>query len=102
MMIRLAILLTSATINASTVPTAASPCTSPTAISATRMHWAAVRRQFSKVTDRETACRAYAASFYDSVTTRQAAAGCTGDADITALDSEINAFNELLATRCGG
>src|SRR2546430_3700974 len=81
---------------------AASPCTSPTAIAATRTHWAAVRRQFSKATDREAACRAYAASFYDSVTTRQAVAGCTGDADISALDSEINAFNELLATRCGG
>ena len=49
MMIRLAILLTSATINASTVPAAASQCTSPTAIAATRTHWAAVRSQFSKV-----------------------------------------------------
>jgi hypothetical protein len=102
MMIRLALLLTSATIIASTVPAAASPCTSPTTIAATRTHWAAVRRQFSKTTDLEAACRAYAASFVDSVTTRQAAAGCIGDADITALDSEINAFNELLATRCGG
>jgi hypothetical protein len=102
MVIRLAILLTSATIIASTVPAAAAPCTSPTAIAAIRTHWAAVRRQFSKTTDREAACRAYAASFYDSVTTRQTAAGCTGDADISALDSEVNAFNELLATTCGG
>jgi hypothetical protein len=102
MMIRLAILLTSATITASTVPAAASPCTSPTAIAATRTHWAAVRRQFSNAADREAACRAYAASFYDSVTTRQAAAGCTGGTDITALNSEVNAFNELLATKCGG
>jgi hypothetical protein len=34
------------------------------------------------------------------VTTRQAAAGCNGDGG--ALDSEINAFNDLIATRCGG
>jgi hypothetical protein len=102
MVIRLAILLTSVTIIASAIPAAAAPCTSPAAIAATRTHWAAVRRQFSKTTDREAACRAYAASFYDSVTTRQTAAGCTGDADITALDSEINTFNELLATTCGG
>ncbi|MBT1514053.1 MULTISPECIES: hypothetical protein [unclassified Bradyrhizobium] len=102
MMIRLAILLASATINASTVPAAASQCVSPPAIAAIRAHWAAVRSQLSKATDPEAACRAYAASFYESVTTRQAAAGCTGDADITALDSEINAFNDLLATRCGG
>jgi len=102
MMIRIAILLVSATINASTVPAAASQCASPTAIAAIRTHWAAVRSQLSKATDPEAACRAYAASFYESVTTRQAAAGCTGDADITALDSEINAFNDLLATKCGG
>src|SRR3954471_7070579 len=102
MMTRLAILLTSATISASTVPAVASPCTSPTATTATRTHWAAIRRQFSQATDREAACRAYATSFYESVATRQAAAGCTGDVDITALDSEINAFNELLATKCGG
>ena len=102
MMIRLAILLASATINASTVPAAASQCASPTAIVSIRTHWAAVRSQLNKATDHEAACRAYAASFYESVTTRQAAAGCTGGADIAALDSEINAFNELLATRCGG
>jgi hypothetical protein len=102
MMIRFAILLTSATINASTVPAAASQCASPTAIAAIRTHWAAVRSQLSKATDHEAACRAYAASFYESVTTRQAAAGCTGGADISALDSEIDGFNELLATKCGG
>jgi len=102
MMIRLAILLASATINASTVPAAASQCVSPPAIAAIRTHWAAVRSQLNKAMDHQAACRAYAASFYESVTTRQAAAGCTGGADITALDSEINAFNELLATRCGG
>ena len=102
MMIRLAILLTSATINASTVPAAAaSQCTSPTAIASIRTHWA-VRSQLSKATDHDAACRAYAASFYESVTTRQAAAGCTDHADISAIDADINAFNDLLATRCGG
>ncbi len=101
--LRLAILLTSATINAYTVPAAAaSQCASPTAIAAIRTHWAAVRSQLNKVTDHEAACRAYAASFYASVTTRQAAAGCTADADITALDLVINGFNDLLATKCGG
>jgi hypothetical protein len=103
MMIRFAILLTAATINASAIPAAASQCASPTAIAAIRTHyWAAVRSQLTKATDREAACRAYAATFYESVTTRQAAAGCTGDAVITALDSVINAFNDLLATKCGG
>jgi hypothetical protein len=102
MMIRLAILLTSATINASTIPAAASQCASPTAIASTRTHWAAIRSRFDDKRDHEAACRAYAASFYESVTTRQAAAGCVGYPDVTALDSEINAFNDLLATKCGG
>lgn len=102
MMIRLAILLTSATINASTIPAAASQCAPPSAIAVTRTHWAAVRSQFRNATDHEAACRAYAASFYESVTTRQAATGCTDKADITALDSEVNAFNDLLAAKCGG
>ena len=102
MMIRLAILLVSATINASALPAAASQCASQTAIAATRTQWAAVRSRFNNAADREAACRAYAASFYESVTTRQAAAGCTAGADISALDSEINAFNDLLATKCGG
>ena len=101
MMIRLVILLTLATINASTIP-AAAQCESPAAIAAARTHWAAVRSRFSDAADHEAACRAYAASFYESVTTRHAAAGCTGYPDITALDSEINAFNDLLATKCGG
>lgn len=101
MMIRLAILLTSATINASTIPAAASQCASP-AIAATRTHWAAVRSRFNDATDREIACRAYAASFYEAVTSRQAAVGCTDGAELTALDSEVRTFNDLLATRCGG
>lgn len=102
MWIRLAILLTTATVTTTSVPAAPLQCAPPAAMAATRTHWASVRNQFGKVTDREAACRAYAASFYESVTVRQAAAGCTSDAEITALDSEINAFNELLATKCGG
>jgi hypothetical protein len=102
MMIRLAILLTSATINVTTIAAVASPCASATDIDATRTHSATVRSRFNKATDHDAACRAYAASFYELVTTRQAAAGCAGYSDVGALDSEINAFNDLLATRCGG
>jgi hypothetical protein len=36
------------------------------------------------------------------VTLRQAATGCAEDErNLAVLDSEINAFNELLATECG-
>jgi hypothetical protein len=37
------------------------------------------------------------------VTLRQAAARCAdGERDLAVLDTEINAFNDLLATKCGG
>ena len=46
-----------------------------------------------------------AASFYESVATRQAAMTCARNADVDpdigALDSEINAFNNLLSAKCG-
>ena len=102
MNIRLAIVLASAAFNACTFPAAASQCAAPSTIAAIRTHWAAVRGQFSNATDRGAACRAYAASFYESVTTREAASGCPGVADIGALDLEINTYNDLLATRCSG
>ena len=104
-MIRLAIVLASATINASTIPAAASQCAATTAIAAARIHWAAVRSHFDNVAEHDAACRTYAALFYESVTTRHAVADCLRDTDhgseIAALDSEIDAFNNLLATRCG-
>ena len=46
------------------------------------------------------------ASFYESVALRQAAATCDRDTDnarnLAVLDSEVDAFNNLLATKCGG
>jgi hypothetical protein len=107
MMIRLAIMLTLAVTNASSIPAAASQCVSPTTIAAARTHGAAVRNQLRNAEDQQAACRAYAASFYESVTIRHAAADCvrvTGHnpvPEIVMLDSEIDAFNDLLATKCG-
>jgi hypothetical protein len=37
------------------------------------------------------------------VTLRQAAAKCVhSERELLELDSEVNAFNDLLATKCGG
>jgi hypothetical protein len=72
---------------------------------ASRTRWAGVRKQFVNTTEHAMACRVFAASFYESVLTRHAAVACARDAgrdpDISALDSEINAFNDLLAAKCG-
>jgi hypothetical protein len=103
-MIRLAVLLASVAINASTIPSVASECASSRDIDASRARWATVRTQPPR-TDDQASCRAYAASFYESVKLRQEAALCSRDTDktrnLTILDSEIDAFNDLLATKCG-
>ena len=99
---RLIALIASAAINASSIPAGASECTANKDIDAFRSHWATLRSHPANAADKEKTCRAYAASFYESVTLRQAAAQCAdGERNLAVLDSEINAFNDLLATKCG-
>lgn len=104
-MIRFAIFFIALAINVSTSPALASQCASSKEIGASLARWAAIRRQFVNATDHQMACRVFAASFYESVATRQAAAICVHDADrnpdISAINSEIDAFNNLLAAKCG-
>ena len=91
-----------AVINASTAPSVAAECTANKDVDASRTHWTTLRSQPVKAADKELKCRAYAASFYESVALRQAAAKCVdGERTLAVLDSEINAFNDLLATKCG-
>lgn len=98
---RIIVLIVSATINASAIPAVAADSTFNKGIDATRS--AMVRSQPANAADNEMACRAYAASFYQSVTLRQAAArDADGERTVALLDSVINAFNDLLATKCGG
>jgi hypothetical protein len=102
-MIRPATLIASLAINIVVLPALASQCVSQNEIGASQTRWAAMRRQFINTADRETACRVFAAGFVESVVTRQAATTCAvRGSDIDALDSEINTFNDLLATRCHG
>jgi hypothetical protein len=96
------VLAASAAISACTIPAVASECTSNKGIDASRTRWATLRSHAVHTSENEETCRAYAASFYESVTLRQAAARCVdGERDLAVLDSEINAFNDLLATKCG-
>ena len=98
---RIFVFIASAAINASTIPAVAAECASIKDIDASRSRWELLRSQPDKAADRERACSAFAASFYESVTLRQAVANC-GGRNLAALDFEINAFNDLLATKCGG
>jgi len=100
---RIAILIASAAISASTIPSLAAECTSNKNIDASCARRVTVQSQPADAADKEKICRAYAASFYQSVTLRQVAAQrVDGVRVLTALDSVVNAFNDLLATKCGG
>jgi len=100
---RVAVLIASAAINASTVPAVAAECTSNKGIDASCTRWATVQSQPANAAEKEKSCRAYAASFYQSVMLRQVATQRVDGARVlAALDSVINAFNDLLATKCGG
>ena len=92
------IFIASAAINASTIPAVAADYTSNKYIDASRTR---LDSQPANANDNEKICRAYAASFYESVVMRQAAASrVDGERVLAVLDSVINAFNDLLATKC--
>ena len=99
---RIAVLIASAAINASTIAAVAAETTSSKDIDAFRPRSATVQSQPADAADKEKTCRAYAASFYESVVMRQAAANRVEGARVLAvLNTVINAFNDLLATKCG-
>jgi hypothetical protein len=99
---RITILIASALISASTISGLAAESALNKDVNAARAVSATVHSKPANAADNEKTCRAYAASFYKSVMLRQAAAGrADGAWLLTALDSVINAFNDLLATKCG-
>ena len=99
---RITILIASALISASTISRLAAESALNKDVNAARAVSATVHSKPANAPDNEKTCRAYAASFHKSVMLRQAAAGRVDGAWLlTALDSVIDAFNDLLATKCG-
>ncbi|WP_426409723.1 hypothetical protein [Bradyrhizobium ganzhouense] len=99
---RSAVLIASAAIIAATVPSLAAECTSSKDVDSFCKRWPMVQAGRLNTEDKEASCRAYAASFYESVMLRQMAANRVDGARVlAAIDSVINAFNDLLATKCG-
>ena len=98
---RVAVFIASAAIIASTIPSVAAECNSSKGSDAFCKRWPAVQSQAASAEDKDKSCRAYAASFYESVVLRQAAANrVDGERVLAVLDSVINAFKDLLATKC--
>jgi hypothetical protein len=81
-----------------------SGCTQVSNLSAAGLSWAALRKDRVDPAYKEENCRSYATNFFEAVTARQAASFCTDVIDrhrlVELLDFEINAFNDLIATRC--
>jgi hypothetical protein len=99
---RITVLIASALINASTLPGFAWESTLNKDVNAARAVSATVLSKPANAADNEKTCRAYATSFYKSVMLPQAAADRVDGAWLlTALDSVINASNDLFATKCG-
>ena len=99
---RITVFIASALINASTISGLATGSTSNRDVSLALAVSATVHGKPANAADNEKTCRGFAASFYESMMRRQAAAGRVDGARVlTALDSVINAFEDLLATKCG-
>ena len=81
-------------------------CAQVSDLAAARVRWAAARQSHVDAAQVEKKCRAYRIHFYDAVTARQAASICEDgihrQRDLDLLDSEIDAFNNLIAAQCGG
>ncbi len=101
-MMRIALIVASAVINACTIPAVASDCISTKDLDASRARWTRLLDQPADIVDQEKTCRAYAISFYESVTLRQTITHCVdGKRSLALLDFEINALNDLISTKCG-
>jgi len=81
-------------------------CGHTSQLASARLRWQAARQVpiDSALPDRS--CRAFGMQFYEAVTARQATSACQDgidhQRDLVLLDSEIEAFNKLIATQCGG
>jgi hypothetical protein len=83
-----------------------SSCGQLSDLSAARVRWAALRKSRAEPAQNADNCRSYGLNFFEAVTTRQTAFFCKVGIDrqriLELLDSEIDAFNDLLAAQCSG
>jgi hypothetical protein len=81
-----------------------STCTQLSDLSTARVRWEAVRNSRIDPAHNEENCRSYSTNFFEAVKARQAASFCRDGIDreraLELLDTEIDAFNDLIATRC--
>jgi hypothetical protein len=99
---RTAVFIASALISASIIPGFAEVSTLNKNVNAAHAVWATVHGKPDNVADDDEACRAQAASFYQSVMRQQVAVGrIDGARVLTAIDFVVDAFKDVFATKCG-
>ena len=99
---RITVFVASALINASTIPALAAVSTLNKDVFAARAVSATVHSNPDNAVVNDKTCRAYAASFYESAMRQQAAVDRVGGARmLTAIDTLIDAFKDVFATKCG-
>jgi hypothetical protein len=104
-MLRLSILALALLIDlAITARADTSSCAQVSNLSAAHLSWAALLKDHVDPAHSDESCRSYATNFFEAVTARQAASFCKDGIDrqrlVELLDFEIDAFNDLIATRC--
>jgi hypothetical protein len=81
-------------------------CGHTSQLSSARLRWQAARQIPVDPALADKTCRAFGIHFYEAVTARQATSVCQDgidhQRDLVQLDSEIEAFNKLIAAQCGG
>jgi|SRR4051794_32609628 hypothetical protein len=98
---RTAVFIASALISASIIPGLAAVSTLNKDVNAARTVRATVHSRPHHAADDDETCRAQAASFYQSVMRQQATVGRVDGARVlTAVDSVIDAFKDVFATKC--
>jgi hypothetical protein len=70
-----------------------------------RLKWALESQRDGKTLQKDDSCRAYRSEFYEAAVIRQNIRHCEQDdirqRALEVIDTEINAFNDLIATYCG-
>jgi hypothetical protein len=81
-------------------------CGHTSELASARLRWQAARQIPIDPALADKNCRAFGNQFYEAVTARQATSACHDgidhQRDLVLLDSEIEAFNKLIAAQCGG
>jgi hypothetical protein len=81
-------------------------CGHTSRLTSARLRWQAARQIPIDPALPDRNCRTFGIQFYEAVTARHATSACQDgidrQRDLILLDSEIEAFNELIAAQCGG